>query len=115
MRQLLTPKQYIFTIVFGLLLNIGYAQKTKTTYFVGVWDGNMIQINNPNVVGKNSFCVQKIVINGKKIKTNYKIGGIEINPEEFNFKPEDELLIQIDSKKDCEPTFHSKGFKLQRD
>ena len=62
-----------------------------------------------------SFCVKKIVINGKKIKTNYKIGGIEINPEELDFKPEEELLIQIDSKKDCEPTFHSKGFRVQRD
>jgi len=94
---------------------IGAEAKNKETYyFVGVWDGNTVQINNPNVVNKNKYCISLIRINGKKVKTNYKIGGIEINPSNFEFKEGQEFLIQIDAKKDCEPSFNSSGFNIQR-
>lgn len=108
-------KQYIFTIVFGLLLTLTYAKPPKTSYFVGKWDGNTIQINNPQVVNKKQFCILNITVNGKKIKTEYKIGGIEFDPSEYGFKEGAELLITISHRKDCEPTFHSKGFRPQKD
>lgn len=103
----------IFTMVFGLLLFSATAGNGKPFYFVGVWNGNALQINNPNVVNKNKFCVSSIRINGVKVKTNYKIGGIEIDPANYGFKKGQELLIEISGKKDCEPTFHSEGFNLQ--
>ncbi|MCB9194807.1 MAG: hypothetical protein H6598_01100 [Flavobacteriales bacterium] len=115
MKTFNTPKQYIFTIVFGLLTILSFAGKPKTVYFTGTWDGNMIQINNPQEVGKNKFCVAKIYVNGKKIKTDYKTQGIEFDLSAFGFKEGDELLIQIDHSSDCEPTFHSEGFIPQRD
>ena len=115
MKHSVTTKQYIFTIIFGLLISVAHAKKPKTTYYVGVWDGTAVQINNPNVVGKKKFCVLSMTINGKKIKTNYKIGGIEFNPADYGFKEGDELLFTMNSRQDCEATFHSKGFILQRD
>lgn len=115
MKHFITPNQYIFTIVFGLLFNFAYAGKPKTTYYTGVWDGNAVQLNNPNVVGKNKYCIVKMTVNGQKIKTNYKIGGIEFDPATYGLKEGDELLISIISQSDCEPTFHSKGFNQQRD
>jgi hypothetical protein len=107
--------QYIFTMVFGLLLFSAYAKPPKTSYFVGKYDGNLIQINNPQVVNKKQFCVLNITVNGKKIKTDYKIGGVEFNPSEYGFAEGTELLITISHRKDCEPTFHSQGFKSQKD
>jgi hypothetical protein len=108
-------KQYIFTMVFGLLLFYASAKPPKTSYFVGKWDGNTIQINNPQVVNKKKFCVLNITVNGKKIKTTYKIGGIEFDPTEYGFTEGTELLITISHRSDCEPTFNSKGFKIQKD
>lgn len=115
MKPFNTLNQYIFTMVFGLLLSFGYAAKPKNVYFTGSWDGNLIQINNPQAVGKNQFCVTKIFINGKKIKTDYKTQGIEFNPSDYGFSEGQELLIQIIHGDDCEPTFHSQGFHPQRD
>lgn len=103
----------IFTMIFVLLLFSATAGNKKPYYYVGVWDGNALQINNPNVVNKNKFCIKSIRINGAKIKTNYKIGGIEINPASYGFEVGQEFLIEIMANKDCEPTFHSEGFKLQ--
>jgi hypothetical protein len=108
-------KQYIFTIIFGLLLVSGYAKPPKTTYFAGKWDGNAVQINNPQVVNKNAYCITQITINGKKVKTIYKIGGIEFDPASYGFEPQSQLLIAIKHRHDCEPTFNSSGFKVQRD
>lgn len=115
MKHSVTLKQYIFTIIFGLLIVSAQAKKPKTTYYVGVWDGTAVQLNNPNVVGKRKFCVKKMTINGQKIKTNYKIGGIEFNPADYGFKEGDEILLEVISLADCEATFHSKGFSIQRD
>lgn len=115
MRPFTTPKQYIFTIIFGLLVLTATAGKPKTAYFTGKWDGNMVQINNPQKANKNDFCIRKLYVNGKKIKVNYKSQGIEFDPSEYGFKEGDELLIQIISNNDCEPTFHSEGFIPQRD
>ena len=102
-------------MIFGLLVITATAKKPKVVYYVGVWDGNAVQINNPNVVGKNKYCVQNMTINGKKIKTDYKIGGIEFNPANYDFKEGDEILLTLYTRTDCEVTFHSKGFILQRD
>lgn len=107
-------KQYIFTIIFALLILGAQAKHKESYYYVGVWDGSSVQINNPNIVNKNKFCIGLIRINGKKVKTNYKIGGIEINPANFEFKKGQEFLIEIVAKKDCEPSFNSTGFKIQR-
>lgn len=108
-------KQYIFTMVFGLLLIYPYAKPPKTSYFVGKSDGNLIQINNPQVVNKKQFCITNVTINGKKIKTDYKIGGVEIDLTAYGFEEGTELLVTITHKNDCEPTFHSAGFKSQKD
>jgi hypothetical protein len=108
-------KQYIFTMIFGLLIFQLWAKPPKTTYFVGKWDGNTVQINNPQIVNKNAFCIAEIMINGKKVKTNYKIGGIEFDPATYGFVSGTELLIAIKHRHDCDPTFHSSGFKVQRD
>lgn len=107
-------KQYIFTIIFGLLVFGASAKHKKSYYYVGVWDGNSVQINNPNVVNKNKYCISLIRVNGKKVKTNYNIGGIEFNPASLEFKQGQEFLIEIVAKKDCEPSFNSKGFSIQR-
>ena len=115
MKHSVTLKQYIFTIIFGLLLVSAQAKKPKTTYYVGVWDGTAVQLNNPNLVGKKKFCVKSIIINGQKVKTNYKIGGIEFNPSDYGFNEGDEILLEIVSLPDCAATFHSKGFSIQRD
>jgi hypothetical protein len=102
-------------MIFGLLMLSALAKPPKTSYFVGKWDGNAIQINNPQVINKTSFCITQITINGKKVKTTYKIGGIEFDPATYGFEPEAELLIAIKHRHDCDPTFHSSGFKVQRD
>ncbi|CAG5087610.1 hypothetical protein [Parvicella tangerina] len=115
MRPFNPPKQYIFTIIFGLLVIVATAGKPKTSYFTGKWDGNMVQINNPKRANKNKFCIKKIYVNGKKIKANYKSQGIEFDPSAYGFEEGQELLIEIISKDDCEPTFHSEGFIPQRD
>ena len=101
-------------MVFGLLVFSAHSKSKQTYYFVGVWDGNVVQINNPNVVNKNKYCISLIRINGKKVKANYKIGGIEFNPSALELKEGQEFLIEITAKKDCEPSFNSKGFRLQR-
>jgi hypothetical protein len=115
MKHSISLKQYIFTIIFGLLVFTATAKKPKVVYYVGVWDGTAVQINNPNVVGKNKYCIERMTINGKKIKIDYKIGGLEFNPADYGFKEGDEVLLTLMTKSDCEPTFHSKGFSLQRD
>lgn len=115
MRLFNTLKQYIFTIIFGLLVLTAMAVKPKTSYFTGKWDGNMIQINNPQKANKNKFCIKKIYVNGKKIRTDYKSQGIEFNPGDFGFTEGEELLIEIIANDDCEPSFHSTGFIPQRD
>lgn len=108
-------KHYLFTLIFGLLFISASAGKLKTSYFSGVWDGKIVQIINPRIVGKNKFCIKKIYINGVKIKVNYKAGGLEINPSDYGFSPDDELLIEVKSLSDCDAKFHSEGFILQKD
>jgi hypothetical protein len=108
-------KQYIFTMIFGLLVLQLWSKPPKTSYFAGKWDGNVVQINNPQVVNKNAFCITQITINGKKVKTMYKIGGIEFDPKDYDFEAGTELLIAIKHRQDCDPTFQSSGFKVQRD
>lgn len=115
MRPFNTPKQYIFTIIFGLLVISATAGKPKSSYFTGKWDGNMIQINNPQKANKNKYCIKKVYVNGKKIKVNYKSQGIQFNPGQYGFNSGEELLIEIKQNDDCEPTFHSEGFIPQRD
>ncbi len=107
-------RQLIFTIVFGLLVISAFAGRKKSYYFVGVWDGKEVKINNPNVVNKNKFCIKYIRINGVKIKANYKEGGIIIDPKTYGFSQGKEFLFEIVANEDCEPSFHSEGFKMQR-
>jgi len=106
-------KNFLFTILFGLLTVTLTAGGGKTYYFVGVWDGNNIQVNNPQQTDKNKFCIKTIRINGVKVKADYKIGGIDIDAKALGFKSGQELLIEINTKEDCEPSFHSEGFTLQ--
>lgn len=106
-------KHFLFTILFGLLCVTLTANGGKTLYFVGVWDGNSIQINNPQRTDKNKFCINKIQINGVKIKTDYKTGGIEIDASALGFKAGDQMLIEIKTEGDCDPSFHSAGFHIQ--
>lgn len=115
MRLFNTHKQYIFTIIFGLLVLVATAGKPESSYFTGKWDGNMVQINNPKNANKNKYCIKKIYVNGKKIKVNYKSQGIEFNPADYGFEEGQDLLIEIQAKDDCEPSFHSEGFIPQRD
>ena len=77
-------KQYIFTIIFGLLI-LGPKKKNKEThYYVGVWGGSTIQRNNTNQAHKNMCFSGLIRINDEKVNENYNIGGLEINPEILN-------------------------------
>ena len=115
MRPFKTPNQYIFTIIFGLLVIVATAGKPKSSYFTGTWDGNMVQINNPQKANKNKYCIKKIYVNGKKIKVNYKSQGIQFDLSAYGFTAGEELLIEIIQNNDCEPTFHSEGFIPQRD
>jgi len=108
-------KQYIFTTFFVLLLVTSYAGKGKTYYFTGSWDGNMVEIFNAQQMNKNKFCIKKVYINGKKIKMNYKNSLLDINPEAYGFKKDEEFLIQIDTQGNCRPDFNSEGFILQKD
>jgi len=77
-------KQYIFTIIFELLI-LGSQIKTRQTYwYVSLWSEITIHTKSPNLTYKNMPCSGLIRINGEKVKINYKIGGIEINPEILN-------------------------------
>jgi hypothetical protein len=77
-------KQYICTIIFGLLI-LGHKKKNKETYYyVGLWSERIIQRNNPNLAHKNMYFSSLIRINGEKVNENYNIGGLEINPEILN-------------------------------
>jgi hypothetical protein len=108
-------RQYIFTLLFGLLLNSAFAGDGKTYHFTGVWDGNSVQIINPQEIGKNKFCIQKMYVNGVKIKGKFKTGGIELDLTDYGFTKDDDLLITITCKSNCNPSFHSEGFILQKD
>jgi hypothetical protein len=115
MKQPWNTKQYISTLFFGLLLNTSLAGNGKTYHFTGVWDGNSVQIINPQVVNKNKFCIHKMYINGVKIKGKFKSGGIELDLSDYGFTKDDDLLITMECKSDCNPSFHSEGFILQQD
>jgi hypothetical protein len=67
------------------------------------------------VDNKNTYCIGLIRINGEKVKTNCKIGGLEVNPANFEFKERQAFLIEIVAEKACEPSFNSKGRSIQRE
>ena len=59
-------------------------KKQRNLLLRGLWSERIIQRNNPNLAHKNMYFSSLIRINGEKVKINYKIGGIEINPEILN-------------------------------
>lgn len=54
-------------------------------------------------------------INGVKIKGKFKSGGIELDLSDYGFTKDDDLLITMECKSDCNPSFYSEGFILQQD
>jgi len=59
-------KQYIFTIIFGLLILWPKKKNKETYYYAGVWGGSTIQRNNTNLAHKNMYFSSLIRINGEK-------------------------------------------------
>ncbi len=94
-------KKYLLGVLFILFSIVSYSQEVKLT---GIHQGESLYLVNPFSSGSD-FCIESILVNGKKANIDLKVSTIEVNLDRFNLKVGDNVSIIVKHKKGCKPKF----------
>ncbi|NOZ47813.1 MAG: hypothetical protein GXO79_13680 [Chlorobi bacterium] len=90
-------------LLFYILFFIFLSGKAKEFQITGIYQGKNVYVLNPMLDSDESFCIQKITVNGQEISEDLNTSAIEIDLSVYQFNIGDKIIITVEHKGNCEP------------